>query len=232
MMIAPGQLIAGRPALEVRDIMRRMRERGYTCLGLARELRVDEMTASRLLADLLNAGLVERCDAVVGTIVVGEAEQGQPVHALELFASAVAGNALAKARTGRKMPRKEAYELLQGVIDRAEGVNHDDTWLHWVIEVVLYGSLATDSDDPVGDVDVGVRFVPRFAATEYHARQDALIAQDGASPRSVFALVGYAQVKLLRHLRSRSRRIDLDDIGGVPPGATRRTVYTFEPPQA
>ena len=143
-----------------------------------------------------------------------------------------ATGALGKARVGKPMARAEAMKLLEGVVARAEDANGSDRWLDWVVELVLYGSLAVEGDDPVGDVDVGVRIEPRFGPDDYVARQEQLIDADGAQPRSIVDTLGFAQVKLFRHLRGRSPRVDLVETGPsrpLPPGAVTRTVYTVDP---
>ena len=88
--------------------------------------------------------------------------------------------------------------------------------MDWVVELVLYGSLAVEGDDPVGDVDVGVRIEPRFGPDDYVARQEQLIDADGAQPRSIVDTLGYAQVKLFRLGRSLEpcTRLTLEHEGG------------------
>lgn len=64
--------------------------------------------------------------------------------------------------------------------------------------------------------------------------QDAMIARDEATPRSIVAEIAYADTKLLRTLRGRSGRVDLfrlTEHSSLPPGATSVTVYRFEPPR-
>lgn len=41
-LFAPGQVIAGWPAVELRDLMRSMRDEAYTVLGLAEDLQLTE----------------------------------------------------------------------------------------------------------------------------------------------------------------------------------------------
>jgi hypothetical protein len=151
----------------------------------------------------------------------------------ELVTTTIAGNALAKARIGKRIERSAAEELLAGVVDRAADVNRSDVWLHWVRQVALYGSLASGHQETVGDVDVAVAIEPRFAADEFDARQEQMIDRDGARPPTLTDAMGSAQRKLLRHLRGRSPRVDLLETGPgqlLPPGARHRTVYEYEPP--
>ena len=133
MMISREQTIAGRPAVELREVMRRLRGRSYTVLGLAEDRRMGEDEARRLIEDLLAAGFVERAEHP-GISVVGTAENDLPSGVLDFYTPSIGGNALAKARIGKRMERSEADRLLQGVIERAAAVNENDGWLHWVGE--------------------------------------------------------------------------------------------------
>lgn len=142
MIISRDQTIAGRPAVEIRDVMRSIRGRGYTVIGLAESQGVGESDGRDLVADLVAEGYLERAHHPT-PVVVGSVENAVPFDELVVFTTTIAGNALAKAPIGKRMPRAEADRLLQGVINRAAEVNDSDGWLHWVPEIVLYGSLAS-----------------------------------------------------------------------------------------
>jgi hypothetical protein len=230
MIISRDQTIAGQPATQVREVMRLLRERGYTVLGLAEETGRSEGETRGLVDDLVAEGLLERAERAM-PVVTGTGETAARFDELIVFATTIAGNALAKARIGKRMARKEARELLQGVIDRAAAVNGSDDWLHWVREVVLYGSLASDGDEPVGDVDVAAVLEPRFDDAEYGTRQERMIVEDGARPGTITEVITFAHAKLLRHLRGRSPRVDLVDYGAgesLPPGAQSKLVYSLD----
>lgn len=128
-------------------------------IGLAESQGVGESDGRDLVADVVAEGYLERAHHPT-PVVVGSVENAVPFDELVVFTTTIAGNALAKAPIGMRMPRAEADRLLQGVINRAAEVNDSDGWLHWVPEIVLYGSLASAGDGPVGDVDVGVVLEP------------------------------------------------------------------------
>ena len=73
MLIAPGQVIAGWPAVELRDLMRRMHHRAYTVLAVAEDLQLSEARAEKVVVDLVALGLVERVERP-GVSVRGTAE--------------------------------------------------------------------------------------------------------------------------------------------------------------
>lgn len=139
MLIQRDQLIAGRPATEVRDLMRRLRGAAYTVAALADELCIDARAAGDLVDELSAVGLVEPV-RTASRFVLGPAETLTNHAAPDGYRTTIAGNALAKARIGKPMPRAKASELLDSVIRRTDEVNSSDDWLHWVTEVQLYGA--------------------------------------------------------------------------------------------
>jgi predicted nucleotidyltransferase len=131
------------------------------------------------------------------------------------------------------MSRAKAQSLVDGVLARAEEVNLDPAWLYWVLEVGVYGSFAVESVESVGDVDVAVRLERRYEHDEHYRYQDEMIEHDQASPRSFLDLRNYARLKVLRHVRGRSSRVDLVEMfesDSLPPGAQLRVVYRYELP--
>jgi hypothetical protein len=223
-LIQRGQVIVGRPAVEVRDLMRLMKGAAHSVAGLAGVLEISHADAAKLAADLRAAGLVDVTEHHSGSYVVGRDENLPSGVPPELLVTTISGNALAKARIGKPMARSEAQKLCDGVLARAKRVNSSGEWLHWVVEVGLYGSFAAPGDGPVGDVDRAVRLEKRYDHDGYLRRNDDMIDADGARPQTIIDTLGYAEVKLLRHLRGRSPRVDLLQGGprgsGLPPGVT------------
>lgn len=121
-------------------------------------------------------------------VVTGTPETDVRFDELVLVSTTIAGNALAKARIGKRMERSVAEGLLRGVLDRAAEVNHTDVWLHWVRQVVLYGSLASDGQETAADVHVAVVIEPRFGVDEFSA-------PTGARPTTLIDAMSYAQTQ-------------------------------------
>jgi len=232
-LIQRGQLIAGRPAVEVRELMRLMRWTAHSVAGLAGVLEISPAEATTLAADLRDAGLVDVDEHHSGSYVVGRDEELTSGPQPQLLVTTISGNALAKARIGKPMARSEPRRFCDGVIARAKGVNASDEWLHWVVEVGLYGSFAVPGDGPVGDVDLAVRLEPRYEHEGYLWRNEDMIDADRARPQTIIETLGYAEEKLLRYLRGRSPRVDLLQGGsrgsGLPPGVTPVPLYEFSP---
>lgn len=226
MLIRRDQFIVDRPAVEVREMMRVLRRDPHSALAFARHFELEPSEAHGLLDAFVSEGLIEQAERGGRVFFVdGEAATSAGVV---LWSTTIAGTALAKARIGTPMPRRKAQELLDGVVERAVGINGSEAWLHWVSEVVLYGSFASEGEGPVGDIDVAVRLQQRFEDDEYDRRQRAMIETDDAYPANALAYFAYAQQKVVRHLRGRSPKVDLvefDDRQPLPPGATSRVVY-------
>lgn len=229
MLISRGQVIAGRPAVEVRDQLRRLRRvDSFSLLAMPLLLDISPGEAGELLQALLAAGFVKPCgpDDFRGTFLVANSED--PWQAA-LYTTTIAGNALTKARIGTRMTRADAQRLLDEFLDRVVAANSDETWLDWVDEVLLYGSFARPGDEPVGDIDVAVSLSRRHEYEEHKRRRVEMIKRDGASPKLFTDELYYPSTKLLQHLRGGSRRIDLvqlrDDRSGLPPGAEVVQVY-------
>jgi predicted nucleotidyltransferase len=201
--------------------------------GLAAALEVSVSEATGLVADLRSAGLVEIVESYSGPYMVGRDQDRPGGEGPPLWLTTVRGNALAKARIGKPMSRADAQKLCEGVIARAKEVNASDDWLHWVVELSLYGSFAAPGDEPVGDVDLAVHLERRYEDDDYMRRNDDMIDADGARPQTIIDVLGYAEVKILRHLRGRSPRVDLLQSGhrgtGLPPGVTLVPLYQFSP---
>lgn len=231
MLITRDQRIANRPAVEVREMMKTLYHASHSVNALAEKFELDEAEGKVLINDLVKEGLIEISTSPGSDEVVAKFEADAPD--VVLWRPTISGVALAKARVGVPMSRQNAQELLDGVLSRADEVNASDDWLHWVVEILLYGSFAADADGPVGDIDLAVSLSRRYRDAEYRRLQDEMIERDGASPTSLVDLMGYAQKKVQRHLRGSSPRVDLVEIHGeddVPPGATTKLVYRFDPP--
>jgi hypothetical protein len=165
MLIGRDQVIVGRPAVEVREILRTLNDVPHSTRALAERLGLDEAAARSLVSDLRAEDLIEMCDRSGPYVVTANEDATGPFP--EMWSTTIGGAALAKARIGVPMRRVTAQGLLDGVLARVIEVNRSDEWLHWVIEVVLYGSFALDGDGPVGDIDVAVRLEAPQPPAEY-----------------------------------------------------------------
>ena len=226
MLISRDQLIGGRPAVEVREVVRLFRHADFTSRELAAELGISEHDADVLIGDLAAEGLVERRDEVIDGATAAPVETH--TSQLPVWAVSLVGSALAKARIGQPMPRAKAGALLAQVLDRARAANESDVRLDRVTKIVLYGSLEQTNKSHVGDVDLAIWLEPRYEREGYRSRQQSMIESDQAFPKNIVDQLFYARRKLLRFVRGQSPRIDLADHSSgqpLPPAATGRIVF-------
>ncbi len=225
MLISRDQLIASRPAVEVREVVRLLRHTAFTIRALAVEFGVSDHDADVLIADLAREGLVERRDEVTNLrMAPGETSMPWP----DVWSVTLAGSALAKARIGQPMQRAKAEALLAEVLERARIANESEVWLDRVTKIVLYGSLEQTDKSHVGDVDLAIWLEHRYEWDQYRARQQSMIDDDEAFPKTLVDELFYARRKLLRFVRGQSPRIDLADHSAdqpLPPTARGRIVF-------
>lgn len=236
MLISRDQRIAGIPAVQARELMRDIREYAATTAYVAERLERPLSEAASILDQLAHEGLVECVEPGVraGVLRSGE-EAGQPMSVTEeaLWGTTVSGNALSKARIGKRMPRAKATELLDSLVERVVAMNDDPDAAFTVESISVFGSYADPDRDEVGDVDVSVMFRRRLGGDEYMAR--CLAAADeaeigGRRFSTYHDRLSHLEMTFRRHVRGRSPRLDVQftPVGGdprLPQGVTLRRVY-------
>lgn len=234
MLISRDQTIAGIPAVQARDLMRRIRECAVTVSYVAEFLGVADTEAKSILDRLEHEGFMCRVEPFSrGGTLTGVAEGDIPTKELAPWGTTIAGNALSKARIGRPMPRAQAEGLLDGLIARAAAVNEDPTGVFTVESVSVFGSFADPAREQVGDVDVHVVFSRRVDGDEFLER--CLAAADAAAEQGHrFAThhdrLTYLEMSFRRQIRGPSSRLDVQfdnpDNLRLPPDVTLRTVFS------
>jgi hypothetical protein len=116
MLIRRDQVIVGRPAVEVREILRTLHDVPHSTRTLAEPFGLDEATARSLVSDLRAEDLIEMCDRSGPYVVTANEDATGPFP--EMWSTTIAGAALAKARIGVPMPRVTAQRSLDGVLAR------------------------------------------------------------------------------------------------------------------
>ena len=224
-LISRDQLIAGRPAVEVRAVMRLLRHTAFTIRALAVEVGISDQQADALIAGLARDGLVELCDEVT-YVRMASGESHSPLP--PLWTVSLTGSALARARIGRPMLQAKAEALLAEVLERAKAASESDVWLDRITKIVLYGSLEQTDKSHVGDIDLAIWLERRYDRDEYDAKQQSMIDDDDALPSNIVEELSYARRKLLRFGRGQSPRVDLADHSAdqpLPPTARGRIVF-------
>jgi hypothetical protein len=111
----------------------------------------------------------------------------------------------------QRLSRAKAEQLLAEVIERACEINGDDHYAMRVNAIVVFGSFLT-AKPMIGDIDLAVQLRPRF---ENRQEQDTAErnARERGRPRNIVEAVAWPDIEVRRALRTRSRVLELHEIG-------------------
>jgi len=204
MKLPPEKEIAGFSLTAVRSFLRRRSGDYWRVAVAARILKTTEECATKLVDELRRKGYVE---------IASEMPAGT-------WRNTMAGNALAMASRTKQISRREGGERLAEFLARVEAVNADESFPHRVGKVVVFGSYLGDKD-PIGDVDLAVRFDrrPRYAANwpetlmAYAEREQ----QTGRRFGSFLNALAWAETEMKRILRGGVRALSLHDWNAEEP---------------
>ena len=192
MRLRPDEKIAGRPAPDVRTLLRRLRLDSWTVKEVARLLKVSEGKARRLVYMLRRLGYVE---------VVPRQRAGT-------WRNTMAGNALANATAALPISRAEASSRLEHFLERVELVNADDSLPHRVGKVVIFGSYLSNQER-LGDIDLGPQYADRWAEAVLARAESA--ERRGRHFRGFLDRLTWAEDEVKRLLRGGARLLSLHD---------------------
>lgn len=226
MLIARGETVAGIDVVDLRSLLRCLLDSSFTVAGLSRVAGGIVADGSVLLGVLRQIGLVSDHANLQSSFVVHD--DHEKLDSAELWGLTTSGRALARARIGVAMPRHHAEELLSGVVERARATNANPDGFFFVETIELFGSLSTQADGPVGDVDLRVLISHRLNGSDIVKELQRRFGGD-----SLRAL-GKATAQLRRHLTGGSPRIDLQLDESLPrplpDGAQPVVVYQRQTP--
>ena len=195
MRIDPSGIIAGQPALLVRNCPRTLRARiSWNLATLEMAANVEPGTGKPLLRAFAAAGLVRSAGRGWWEIT----QEGQR---------------LSSATAAKPTTRETAEKALAEFLTRVERVNRDARFLGKVNRVVLFGSMLRGDVDRLSDVDVAVEVLPKIAdrvklAARNRRRVEAL-ARAGHVFRGVFDVQLHWHREVFQFLKNRSRVISL-----------------------
>jgi len=199
MRIMPDEMIAGYPALEVRDFLRRSRLTEFYVEAAEDALVLSPRAATIFMKKIKGLGFIEELDKWDGRRV---------------FRLTMKGQALANASEAKPIHRKTAERLLEQFLERVELVNRTQEYVYRVENVVLFGSMLSDVDR-LGDVDVAVLLRPKVS--EEAAFQELSMARRRsaeAKGRNFYGVVDWAMwpsQEIFLHLKARSTGLSLHD---------------------
>ncbi len=191
MRIESGQMIAGFPAVQIRRLMRETVGRPISLRSIREVLQCSAPTASMVLAELRNEGLVVAVDGHI-----------EP---------SLKGSALAQATAAKPLIRSTAELLVSGVVARAKAINADDDWAYRVALVVVFGSFVAGAARP-NDVDVACRLDPRWRGEAQSEAEDRRRILSDRRFRNISESVVWPKLEVLRFLKSRSRGLSIQEL--------------------
>jgi hypothetical protein len=203
MQIAAGQLVAGYPAVKVRDILRRYRDTGDFDKAVETALALNPEAADNLLHELVTSGLLE----------ISRSRSGD-----RRFTLTGQGEILANTSAARPIHRKTAKRILAEFMERVNAVNATPEYLYRVNEVILFGSMLSDVDQ-LGDVDVAINLEPKvsdadalkeWSMARRHAAQAA-----GMSFSTDLEWICWPIVEVYKQLKAKSRCLSLHELAHV-----------------
>jgi hypothetical protein len=199
MRIVPDEMIAGYPAHEVRDFLRRYRLTDFYVEAAEETLILKPRSATTFMNKLKGLGFIDELDKWNGRRV---------------FRLTIRGQALANASAARPIHRKTAERLLEQFLERVQCVNCTHEYLYRVEHVVLFGSMLSDVDR-LGDVDVAVQLQPKVIESaefqEWSMDRRRAAEANGRNFRGVFDWAMWPTQEIFLHLKARSSGLSLHD---------------------
>ncbi|MGB0072722.1 MAG: hypothetical protein WBP71_07200 [Terracidiphilus sp.] len=203
MRIAAGELIAGYPAVKVRNFLRRFRDTGDFGKAVETSLAIDPEAANNFLHKLVTSGLFE----------VSQRRSGD-----QRFTLTIQGVVLANTSAAKPIHRKTGERILAEFMKRVDAVNATSEYLYRVNEVILFGSMLSDVEQ-LGDVDVAINLESKVSDADAlkkwsMARRNAAQAE-GRSFSTDLASICWPIVEIYKQLKARSRSLSLYELEHV-----------------
>lgn len=207
MRIGTGQRIGCVRAMEARAFVRvALAWERFTADGAADRLNRPVAAVRRIIRALAADGYLERAPA--GSLVNLGAPSGR------VWEVSTQGAALARATAAAPIRRETADALLAAVVARAHTLR--DWSLHpyafGVRRLLVFGSYLGDAS-ALGDLDVSVAWMPRFADREaqhvYRRERTRMARQAGRTFSNISNEYGWPLLEAARFLRGRRRGVSL-----------------------
>jgi hypothetical protein len=198
MILRAGQVIAGRPAKDIRKLLREIRHLQVSS-GYARDvIRCSMDEAKHVVSALEREGYLSRTGRHEG-------------H--DLYETTLKGNQLAGAKL-RPISRATANRTLQAFVRRVRAVNSDPEYLETITGVIVFGSFLSPSEE-LGDVDVGIELERKPMGDEVFmqlAEARTQLAQErGRQFRNLTEWVTWPTTEIWLFLKSRARQLSIHD---------------------
>ena len=204
MRITTNQSIAGYPALQVREFVRKYRFTNFSTTAAEAALTLSTEAAANFLSNLADLGYIGKSRERDGN---------------QLFQLTSSGQALANSSAARPIYRKTAQCVLAQFLERVHKVNATPEYLFRVKNVVLFGSLLTDKER-LSDVDIAISLEAKVSDTNAYqawamARRDKAEAA-GRHFHTLFESGVWPRQEVLLQIKARSRSLSLHELEQMP----------------
>ena len=194
-------MIAGRPTLEIRRLLRRTRNGALDAPTVHEDLGIPLGEAESVIEGLAKEGLI-----VKGLTTGPDGQQRS------FWKNTIKGNSLAMATTAQPVKRATADRALAQLLDRVSVVNAREDFAFRVERVVVFGSYLSSAQE-INDVDLLVDLVARYADSN---RQDWVeqssrtrASQSGRRFRDSLEQMAWPRMEVEGFLKNRSRTLSL-----------------------
>ena len=198
MILRPDQVIAGRPAKDIRRFLREMLHLKVSCGYAQHVLGCPKEEAKQVMSALEKEGYLSRAGRHEG-------------H--DLYETTLKGNQLAGANL-RPISRTTAEKTLKAFMQRVRAVNSDPDYLETITGVIVFGSFLSASEE-LGDVDVGIQLERKAMEDEvFMQRAEArrrLAQERGRGFRNLTEWVTWPSREIWLFLKSRARQLSIHD---------------------
>jgi hypothetical protein len=198
MILRPQQVIAGRPAKDIRRFLREVFHLQVSCGYAQHILGCPKEETKQVMRALEKEGYLSRAGRHEG-------------H--DLYETTLKGNQLAGANL-RPISRTTAEKTLQAFMQRVRAVNADPDYLETITGVIVFGSFLSASEE-LGDVDVGIQLERKGMGDEvFMQRAEArrqLAQQRGRRFRNLTEWVTWPSREIWLFLKSRARQLSIHD---------------------
>ena len=197
----PSAMIARKPALEIRRLLRRTHGVGFDAQTVREVLGISRREAETVI------GQLEEAELVAKKMAAGLDDKRPPD-----WANTVKGNAVAMATTARPVKRTTADRALAQFLDRVATVNATGALAYRVSRVVVFGSYLTQANE-LNDVDLLIDLVPRNPnPREQEVLEESVLARavkNGRRFGNIVEVLAWPQTEVRLLLKKRSRTLSL-----------------------
>jgi len=198
MILRPDQLIAGRPAKDIRKFLREIVHLQASCGYAQHILRCPKEEAKQVMRALEKEGYLSRAGRHEG-------------H--DLYATTLKGNQLAGANL-RPISRTTAEKTLKAFMQRVRMVNANPDYLETITGVIVFGSFLSAIEE-LGDVDVGIQLERKPMGDEVFMQlaeaRRKLAQEQGRRFRNLSDWVTWPSREIWVFLKSRAKQLSIHD---------------------